>query len=61
VLRLSYSLGSYLDSLIVLVSHTNGLLGRDREGPCLTRVIVALILKARLLAYKRQVKVKSIL
>ena len=29
------------------VSHTNVLLGRDGDGPCLTRVMVALTLRAR--------------
>jgi len=38
-----------LDYVIVFVSHTNVLLGRDGEGPCLTRVVVALTLRTRLL------------
>ena len=49
-----------VDYLIVFVSHTNVLLGIDVEGTSLylNKVFVALTLRARLLAYKREVKVK---
>jgi len=57
-LELSYSSRLCLDYLIVLVSHTNILLGRRGEGPCLIRVVVALTLRARLLEFKREVLVK---
>ena len=40
-------LRSSLDYLIVFISHTNVLLGRDGEGPCLTRVVVALTIRAQ--------------
>jgi len=42
------------------VSHTNILLGRDVGGTSsyLNKVLVALTLRARVLAYKRKVKVK---
>jgi len=49
-----------VDYLIVFVSPTNVLLGRDVEGTSsyLNKVLVALTLRARMLAYKREVKVK---
>jgi len=53
--RISYNLFFRLDYPIVFVSLTNILLGRDGEGPCLTRVVVALTLRGGLLAYKRDV------
>jgi len=49
-----------VDYLIVFVSHTNVSLGRDvgRTSLYLNKVLVALALRARVLAYKREVKVK---
>jgi len=58
--RLTYNLFfSSSDYLIVFVSHTNVLLGRDGEGTSSYRdkVLIALTLRARVLAYKREVKV----
>jgi len=49
----------FLDYLIVFVSHSNILLGRDGEGTSsyCDKVLVALTLRARVLAYKREVEV----
>jgi len=45
---------------VVFVSHTNILLGRGVEGTSsyLNKVLFALTLRARVLAYKREIKVK---
>jgi len=67
VFRLSYSLRLSHQYLIgeryrgnFFVSHTNVLLGRGVEGTSsyLNKVLVAQTLRARVLAYKREIKVK---
>jgi len=53
------SLCSSLDYLLVFVSHTNVLLVRDGEGPCLTRVIVALTPRAHVACIQARGKGKG--
>ena len=76
-LRLTYNPFLSLDYLVVFVSYSNSLLGRGDgellrnlssshvremwDCPCLNKVVVGLTLRARLLAYKREVKIKVIL
>ena len=59
-LELSYSSCSYLDYLIVFVCNLLSLWDKDPADPLSYKVVVALRLRARLLAYKREVKIKKL-